>query len=120
MRFGDFELRLVNGGNFRLDGGAMHGVVPKTIWERLVSCDDKNRCAYATNCLLVENRVTGQRTRARSGLLASPLKQRVGRVGVAQLGQRFLFDLPNPLAGQADVLTDLVEGVRTTAHQPEP
>jgi glyoxylase-like metal-dependent hydrolase (beta-lactamase superfamily II) len=56
MRFGDLTLTLVNGGNFRLDGGAMHGVVPKTIWSRLVSCDDRNRVEYATNCLLVEGR----------------------------------------------------------------
>ncbi len=54
MRIGDLTLALVNGGNFRLDGGAMHGVVPKTIWSRLVSCDENNRCEYATNCLLVE------------------------------------------------------------------
>lgn len=54
MRFGDLTLTLVNGGNFRLDGGAMHGVVPKTIWNRMVSCDELNRCEYATNCLLVE------------------------------------------------------------------
>jgi glyoxylase-like metal-dependent hydrolase (beta-lactamase superfamily II) len=54
MRFGDLTLTLVNGGDFRLDGGAMHGVVPKTIWSRLVSCDELNRCEYATNCLLVE------------------------------------------------------------------
>ena len=56
MRFGDLTLTLVNGGNFRLDGGAMHGVVPKTIWSRLVSCDDQNRVEYATNCLLIEGR----------------------------------------------------------------
>ncbi len=56
MRFGDLTLTLVNGGNFRLDGGAMHGVVPKTIWNRLVSCDEQNRVEYATNCLLVEGR----------------------------------------------------------------
>ena len=56
MKLGDFEIRLVNGGNFRLDGGAMHGVVPKTIWSKLVSCDDQNRCSYATNCLLVAGR----------------------------------------------------------------
>ena len=56
MKFGDFTATLVNGGNFRLDGGAMHGVVPKIIWNRLISCDDKNRCEYATNCLLVEGR----------------------------------------------------------------
>jgi glyoxylase-like metal-dependent hydrolase (beta-lactamase superfamily II) len=56
MKFGDFTLALVNGGNFRLDGGAMHGVVPKTLWSRLVSCDEQNRVEYATNCLLVEGR----------------------------------------------------------------
>jgi glyoxylase-like metal-dependent hydrolase (beta-lactamase superfamily II) len=65
MRLGDLSLRLVNGGNFRLDGGAMHGVVPKTIWSRLVSCDDKNRCSYATNCLLVE--AGGKRVLIESG-----------------------------------------------------
>lgn len=54
MRFGDLTLTLVNGGNFRLDGGAMHGVVPKTIWNRLVSCDAQNRVEYSTSCLLVE------------------------------------------------------------------
>ena len=56
MRHGDFTLTIVNGGNFRLDGGAMHGVVPKTLWSRLVSCDEQNRVEYATNCLLIEGR----------------------------------------------------------------
>jgi glyoxylase-like metal-dependent hydrolase (beta-lactamase superfamily II) len=65
MQLGDLRLTLVNGGNFRLDGGAMHGVVPKTIWNRLVSCDDFNRVEYATNCLLVEGR--GQRTLIETG-----------------------------------------------------
>src|SRR3954449_12459358 len=45
---------MLNGGNFRLDGGAMHGVVPKTLWSKLVSCDALNRCSYSTRCLLVE------------------------------------------------------------------
>ena len=54
MKLGDLTLTLVNGGNFRLDGGAMHGVVPKTLWSKLVSCDELNRCEYATNCLLVD------------------------------------------------------------------
>lgn len=52
---GDARLTMVNGGDFRLDGGAMHGVVPKTIWSRLVSCDQANRCTYTTHCLLVES-----------------------------------------------------------------
>jgi len=65
MRFGDLTLTLVSGGNFRLDGGAMHGVVPKTIWNRLVSCDEHNRVEYATNCLLVEGQ--GRRTLVETG-----------------------------------------------------
>jgi glyoxylase-like metal-dependent hydrolase (beta-lactamase superfamily II) len=65
MQLGDLTLTLVNGGNFRLDGGAMHGVVPKTLWNRLVSCDELNRVEYATNCLLVEGR--GKRTLIETG-----------------------------------------------------
>lgn len=56
MQIGDYTLTSVNGGNFRLDGGAMHGVVPKTIWSKLVSCDAQNRCEYTTRCLLVEGK----------------------------------------------------------------
>jgi glyoxylase-like metal-dependent hydrolase (beta-lactamase superfamily II) len=54
LTLGDLRLTMLNGGNFRLDGGAMHGVVPKTIWSKLVSCDDLNRVEYTTQCLLVE------------------------------------------------------------------
>jgi glyoxylase-like metal-dependent hydrolase (beta-lactamase superfamily II) len=54
LTIGDAKLTLLNGGNFRLDGGAMHGVVPKTLWSKLVSCDALNRCEYATRCLLIE------------------------------------------------------------------
>jgi len=56
---------MVNGGDFRLDGGAMYGVVPKTIWQKLVSCDDQNRCTYSTNCLLIET--AGQRVLVDTG-----------------------------------------------------
>jgi len=55
LTIGDAKLTMLNGGNFRLDGGAMHGVVPKTLWSKLVSCDALNRCEYATRCLLVES-----------------------------------------------------------------
>ncbi len=65
MKLGDATLSMVNGGDFRLDGGAMHGVVPKTIWSRLVSCDDKNRVTYSTNCLLVD--IGGQRILVETG-----------------------------------------------------
>ena len=65
MKLGDLTLTLVNGGNFRLDGGAMHGVVPKTLWSRLVSCDALNRCEYTTRCLLIES--AGRRVLVETG-----------------------------------------------------
>jgi glyoxylase-like metal-dependent hydrolase (beta-lactamase superfamily II) len=65
MQLGDLRLTLLDGGSFRLDGGAMHGVVPKTLWSKLVSCDERNRCSYSTRCLLVEGR--GHRTLIETG-----------------------------------------------------
>jgi glyoxylase-like metal-dependent hydrolase (beta-lactamase superfamily II) len=53
MRLGDLELKLVSDGEFRLDGGAMFGVVPRTMWSKVKPPDDRNRIRMATNCLLV-------------------------------------------------------------------
>lgn len=54
MRLGDLELTLVGDGEFRLDGGAMFGVVPKNLWSREKPADAENRIRMATNSLLVE------------------------------------------------------------------
>ena len=48
------KLHPVEAGNFKLDGGAMFGVVPKTLWERTNPADAKNRIEMASRCLLVE------------------------------------------------------------------
>lgn len=55
MRLGSLTLHLVTDGTFRLDGGAMFGVVPRTLWERKKVPDDRNRILMGTNCLLVES-----------------------------------------------------------------
>ncbi len=65
LTLGDARITSLNGGNFRLDGGAMHGVVPKTLWSKVVSCDALNRCEYRTTCLLVE--VAGRRVLIETG-----------------------------------------------------
>ncbi|HEV7672523.1 MAG TPA: MBL fold metallo-hydrolase [Thermoanaerobaculia bacterium] len=53
MRLGDLELTLVGDGEFRLDGGAMFGVVPKALWAHMKVPDAENRIRMATNCVLV-------------------------------------------------------------------
>lgn len=48
------KLHTINSGFFKLDGGAMHGVVPKSIWNQYNPSDDNNLCSWAMRCLLVE------------------------------------------------------------------
>ncbi len=55
MRLGDLTLHVVSDGGFGLDGGAMFGVVPRTLWQRERPPDDANRIRMTTNCLLVES-----------------------------------------------------------------
>lgn len=46
------ELHVVNTGFFKLDGGAMFGVVPKSLWSRTNPADQNNLCNWAMRCLL--------------------------------------------------------------------
>ncbi len=48
------KLYSINSGHFKLDGGAMFGVVPKSIWNKLNPADDNNMCSWAMRCLLIQ------------------------------------------------------------------
>jgi len=48
------NLYTINTGHFKLDGGAMFGVVPKSIWNKLNPADENNMCSWALRCLLIE------------------------------------------------------------------
>ena len=45
----------INTGYFKLDGGAMFGVVPKSMWNKLNPADENNMCTWALRCLLIED-----------------------------------------------------------------
>jgi glyoxylase-like metal-dependent hydrolase (beta-lactamase superfamily II) len=49
------KLHIVETGYFKLDGGAMFGVVPKSIWQKTNPPDEKNLCTWAMRCLLIED-----------------------------------------------------------------
>ncbi len=49
------RLSTIDAGHFKLDGGAMFGVVPKSIWQKLNAADENNMCSWAMRCLLVED-----------------------------------------------------------------
>ncbi len=96
MQLGQFELQVVSGGRFKMDGGTMFGVVPKALWSRYAEPDDRNLIPKDTNCLYVDtgrNKVlidTGygsklpekQRTLLESEQ-GSPLIDSLTRIGVA-------------------------------------
>ncbi|MCO6494946.1 MAG: MBL fold metallo-hydrolase [Bacteroidetes bacterium] len=48
------KLHTIDTGFFKLDGGAMFGVVPKVIWNKLNPADENNLCTWAMRCLLIE------------------------------------------------------------------
>jgi glyoxylase-like metal-dependent hydrolase (beta-lactamase superfamily II) len=54
LRIGPYTVHFLAGGRFRLDGGAMFGVVPKVLWERVARADERNRIRMRMTCLLIE------------------------------------------------------------------
>jgi glyoxylase-like metal-dependent hydrolase (beta-lactamase superfamily II) len=48
------KLHTIDTGLFKLDGGAMHGVVPKSMWNKQNPSDENNMCSWAMRCLLIE------------------------------------------------------------------
>ena len=58
-RLGDFELTICTDGPYFLDGGAMFGVVPKTLWQRRIQADESNNVRLGLNTLVVR---TGKQT----------------------------------------------------------
>ena len=49
------QLYSIDTGYFKLDGGAMFGVVPKTIWNKLNPADENNMCTWTMRCLLIQD-----------------------------------------------------------------
>lgn len=53
MTLGDFELTVLSDGTYRMDGGAMFGIIPKVMWEKRISPDERNTIAMGMNSLLI-------------------------------------------------------------------
>jgi LAO/AO transport system kinase len=57
LRWGAFELTFLHDGPFRLDGGAMFGIVPRVLWEQKTRADERHRIQLAMRPLLVQGRM---------------------------------------------------------------
>jgi glyoxylase-like metal-dependent hydrolase (beta-lactamase superfamily II) len=54
MQFGDYRVEIIPDTEFRLDGGAMFGVVPRNLWARVCPPDEQNRVRMNMNCVFIE------------------------------------------------------------------
>lgn len=54
-QLGRWRIHAIQAGGQKLDGGAMFGVVPKTLWERRIPADERNRIQLGMRCLLIEH-----------------------------------------------------------------
>jgi len=60
IEIGPYEIHAIETGRFRLDGGAMFGVVPKVLWEKQTQPDDLNRIPMSMRALLAVDRAAGR------------------------------------------------------------
>jgi glyoxylase-like metal-dependent hydrolase (beta-lactamase superfamily II) len=54
MQIGDYRVEIIPDSEFRLDGGAMFGVVPRVVWEQVSTPDEKNRIRMNMNCVFID------------------------------------------------------------------
>lgn len=62
------NLYSINTGYFKLDGGAMFGVVPKSIWNKINPADENNMCNWALRCLLIQDEENNRLTLVDTGI----------------------------------------------------
>src|SRR2546425_5726035 len=70
LSIGPYRVHFVSAGRFRLDGGAMFGVVPKTLWSRVAPADERNRIRMRMTSLLIEG--NGRRVLVDAGCGTKP------------------------------------------------
>jgi glyoxylase-like metal-dependent hydrolase (beta-lactamase superfamily II) len=57
LRFGHWTVHAIQAGGQKLDGGAMFGVVPKALWQRRITPDERNRIQLGMRCLVIEHEI---------------------------------------------------------------
>lgn len=102
ISIGPYRVHFLSGGRFRLDGGAMFGVVPKVLWERVAPPDEQNRIRMAMNCLLIEGEGRRVLVDTGSGTKSAP---RFRDIYAIERPEALLEDLAALGLGAADIDT---------------
>jgi len=81
MLLGDYRIEIIPDTEFRLDGGAMFGVVPRVLWEKACPPDELNRIRLNMNCLFVET-PRGEKILVETGIGEKWTEKRVRHYGI--------------------------------------
>lgn len=108
-KLGDFELAIVSDGTVRFDGGAMFGVVPRVVWEKLFPPDDINRVTCGLNNLLV-------RTGADNILIDTGIGDKGDEKFNKRYGITHETSVPKSLASLGLEATDITMVINTHLH----
>ena len=98
---GDFELTILSDGWYRLDGGAMFGVVPKTLWQKRAPADEENRILLGLNTVLVR---TGRHTVAIETGIGNKLPPKLRDIYAAREQLPLAFDAAGIRREEVDVV----------------
>ncbi len=106
-RLGNFELYSIETGDIKLDGGAMFGVVPKTLWSRGIPADEKNRIAMTMRCLLVKSNQTGKTYLIDNGV-GTKFNEKMMDIYQIDFSQKTLLGSLEAQGFAADDITDII------------
>src|SRR5688572_1348127 len=97
------KVHVLHTGYFKLDGGAMFGVVPKSIWNKLNPADEHNLCTWAMRCLLIEEE--DRRILIDTGIGDKQDEKFFGHYYLSQI--KSIEDLLQPLGYTSSDITDV-------------
>jgi glyoxylase-like metal-dependent hydrolase (beta-lactamase superfamily II) len=110
MQIGDYRVEIIPDTEFRLDGGAMFGVVPRVLWERVSPPDELNRVTLNCNCLFID---TGQqKILVETGMGEKWTPREIEMYGIRR--ERPVADTLREIAGCASEAIDIV--INTHLH----
>lgn len=107
-QLGSLRIHAIQAGGVLLDGGAMFGVVPKTLWERKIAADARNRIQMGMRCLLIEHP---------DGLVL--IDTGAGNKESAKFVEMYGMELHSDAAQQRPDETGLEAGIRAAGFSPD-
>ncbi|MCX6165109.1 MAG: MBL fold metallo-hydrolase [Ignavibacteriae bacterium] len=105
MKIGDYKVYSIRTGLFRLDGGAMFGVVPKPLWSRTNPSDESNRIQMSTNSILLDN---GKRKILIDNGIGYKLAKKLNEIYAVDYSEFTLLDSLNKLNLKPEEITDVI------------